>query len=59
MFIALPWMLVSWWPHDNLHVHNGMNLQGLLYIEYGFHLTLIIASLILTYGFLTSLKEQK
>ena len=46
MFIALSWLLLSWWPHDNFHIHNGMDMQGLLYIEYGFHLTLVIASLL-------------
>ena len=57
-FMALTWLLVSWWPHDNLHQHNGMNLQGLLYIEYGFHLTLIIAGFILAYSFATFLKKK-
>ena len=48
-FISLSWLLVSWWPHDNLHIHNGMNAQGLLYIDYIFHVTLIAASLVLVY----------
>ena len=51
-FIAVAWLLVSWWPHDNLHAHNGLNMQGLLYIEYGFHLTLMIAGVVLAYFFL-------
>lgn len=55
-YLSLSWLLISWWPHDNLHLHNGMNLQGLLYIEYGFHLTLIIASLILARAFVQTLK---
>ncbi len=58
-YVCFAWLLVSWWPHDNLHIHNGMNLQGLLYIEYGFHFTLIIASIILTKNFLSLLKEAK
>ena len=56
-FIALSWMLVSWWPHDNLHQHIGMDLQGLLYIEYGFHLTLIISSFILAYSLVSLLRK--
>ena len=55
-FISLAWLLVSWWPHDSLHIHNAMNMQGLLYIDYGFHLTLIIASLILVYYFFAVVK---
>jgi hypothetical protein len=36
--------MVSWWPHDNLHISNGNDLRGLLFIEYGFHFTLMIAA---------------
>jgi len=31
-------------------------LQGLLYIEYGFHVTLIIAAVVLAYSLLTMLR---
>src|ERR1041385_7533423 len=27
MYFALAWLLISWWPHDNLHMHVGMDLQ--------------------------------
>ena len=57
-YIALLWLLLSWWPHDNIHIHNGMNLQGLIYIDYGFHLTLIIASFILTSWFFRTIKTK-
>ena len=56
MYLSVGWFLVSWWPHDNLHLHNGMDLQGLLYIEYGFHVTLILAALVLAFSLLTMLK---
>jgi hypothetical protein len=36
----------------------GVNFQGLLYIEYGFHVTAIIAGLVLAYGFLSLLRQQ-
>ncbi len=55
-FISLIWLLISWWPHDNLHKMIGLDMGKLLLIEYGFHFTLIIASLILTYYFLDSNK---
>ncbi len=51
VYLSIAWYLLNWWPHDNLHIHNGMNLQGLLYIEYGFHVTMIIAGVILAYAF--------
>ena len=53
MYLSIGWLLVSWWPHENLHFHSGMDLQGLLYIEYGFHMTLILSGLVLAYSFLS------
>ncbi len=58
MYLAIGWWLVSWWPHDNLHIHNGSDMQGLLYIEYGFHVTLILTALIVAYGFLKFVRES-
>lgn len=57
VYISIGWLLVSWWPHDNLHIHNGSDLQGLLYIEYGFHMTLMTAGVILAYSFLAMLRQ--
>ena len=57
-YLAIGWLLVSWWPHDNMHIHNGNDLQGLLYIEYGFHVTLMIAGLVLAYSLLTKLRPE-
>jgi hypothetical protein len=51
--ISIAWLLLNWWPHDSLHVHNGMALGGLLVIEYVFHVTLMAAGLILAWFFLT------
>ena len=37
----------------NLHRHDEAdNLPGLLYIDYGFHVPLMIAAIILTYSFI-------
>jgi hypothetical protein len=55
-YLAIGWFMVSWWPHDNMHIHNGDDLQGLLYIEYGFHVTLMASALILAYSLLTMLR---
>ena len=51
--VSIAWLLLNWWPHDSLHAHNGMELNGLLVIEYVFHITLMIAGLILVWFFLT------
>ncbi len=55
-YLAIGWLLVSWWPHDNMHIHNGSDLQGLLYIEYGFHVTLMLSGLILAFSLLTLIR---
>lgn len=56
---SISWLLLNWWIHDSLHTHNGTNLGGLLGIEYGFHVTLMIAGVILAAFFLTLLRQQK
>ena len=50
---VVPGLLVA---PNNLHTHNGMDLQGLLYIEYSFHLRLMTAGLLLAYTLLTLLR---
>ncbi len=57
MYLSIGWLMVSWWPHDNLHIHIGENMQGLLYLLYGFHFTLIIAALALAYCFVSLLRQ--
>ena len=51
-FIATAWLLLSWWPHDNMHKHNGMNLDGLLVIDYVFHVSMMVAGVVLAYNLL-------
>ena len=47
VFLAVVWSLISWWPHDSLHrVMPEGDLVQLLRIEYGFHVTLILAGLV-------------
>ena len=59
MFVIIAWFLLSWWPHDNLHLHNGLNLQGLLFIEYGFHVTLMLAGAVLAFCFVRLLCRSR
>lgn len=50
-FVSVTWLLASWWPHDKLHASIGSDVWKLLGIEYGFHVTLIIASVIVVWEY--------
>jgi hypothetical protein len=56
--LSIAWLLINWWPHDSLHIHNGLNLGGLLAIEYAFHITLMLAGVVLAGFFLAVLRRD-
>ena len=41
--VSIAWVLLNWWSHDSFHFANGLNLDGLLVIEYAYHVTLMVA----------------
>lgn len=53
MYLAIAWLLTNWWVHDGFHMVTGMDPRGLVWIEYGFHVTLIVAGAALAYCFAT------
>jgi hypothetical protein len=59
-YISIAWLLVSWWPHGNLHrVTLAGNWTNLLAIDYGFHLTLMAAAGVVAVFFLRTLRESR
>lgn len=48
-FLGLIWVLGNWWLHDALHVHLGFSMPGLLFVEYGFHVTTMGITVYLLY----------
>ncbi|MCI0441152.1 MAG: hypothetical protein L0177_18775 [Chloroflexi bacterium] len=54
--ISISWSLFSWWSHGSLHIVNGVDPGGLLAIDYGYHVTLIVAALIIASFFWTLLR---
>ncbi len=58
-YLSIAWLLISWWPHDSLHITNGTNMSGLLAIEYVFHFTIIVVGVILVYFFLNVLRGRE
>lgn len=60
VYLAIAWSLLSWWPHSNLHqTHNPDNISGLLAIEYGFHVTLILGAVVIAYFILVKSKQSQ
>ncbi len=59
MYLGVAWLLANWWLHDGFHMVAGLNPGGLLWIEYGFHVTLILAGAALAYGFATMGRESR
>lgn len=57
-YLSLAWVLGNWWAHDSLHQHHGFDLVPLLGIEYGFHVTMMIAGAILAVFFVKALSQR-
>jgi hypothetical protein len=49
MYLAIGYLMVSWWPHLNMHAANGVDFRGLLIIDYLFHLPLEVTAMVLAY----------
>lgn len=41
LFVTLCWFMGNWWIHDNLHMHIGLDMNRLLYIEFAFHMSML------------------
>ena len=52
-YMGIAWSLVNWWAHDGFHRVTGLNFGGLVRIEYGFHVTLILGGILTAYFFLS------
>jgi hypothetical protein len=58
-YLSIAWLLINWWPHDNLHRVIGLNFSRLIWIEYAFHVTLIAAGACVAYFFVTTLRAMQ
>jgi hypothetical protein len=57
--VSIAWLLGNWWAHDSLHMHVGDNTGALLAIEYGFHVTLMIAGAVLAIFFVKAVGSRR
>ena len=59
MYLSISYLMISWWPHLNMHAHNGMDLQGLLFIDFFFHLPLEVAGVVLALSFISLFRSYR
>jgi purine-nucleoside phosphorylase len=57
--ISIAWVLINWWSHDSFHIANGLDLGGLLVIEYAYHVTLMTAGAIAAAWFVAVLRTSR
>jgi hypothetical protein len=58
MYLSIGYLMTSWWLHLNLHAYNGFDLQGLLLIDYFFHLPLEVAAVVLAISFVSLVRSR-
>ena len=59
MYLSISYLMISWWPHLNMHAHNGMDLHGLLIIDFLFHLPLEVAGVVLALSFISLFRSYR
>lgn len=58
-YLAIAWSLINWWPHDSIILHVGLsNPAALLWSEYLFHVTMMIAGIILMAFFFAVARQR-
>jgi hypothetical protein len=57
-YLSIAWSLVSWWPHSNMHRANT-TLEGLVLIDWTFHLTLIVGAAVIGTYLYTVMSKQR
>jgi hypothetical protein len=55
-YVAIGYLTVSWWPHLGMHRVVGFNLDGLLMVDYGFHLPYILSAGVVAHFFFSALR---
>lgn len=59
MYLSIGYLMVSWWPHMGMHASNGLDLEGLLYIDHAFHLPLEVAGVVLAWSFFPQFRSWR
>jgi hypothetical protein len=57
--LSIAWVMLNWWSHDSFHAANGLDLGGLLAIEYAYHVSLMLAGVIAAAWFITVVRRHR
>jgi hypothetical protein len=57
-YVAIAFLLLNWWPHDNMHRMTNGDWSRVVLVEYAFHLPLMLAGAVLAW-FFVSLARRK
>jgi hypothetical protein len=57
--LSIAWVMLNWWSHDSFHTANGLDLGGLLAIEYAYHVSLMLAGVIAAAWFITVVQRYR
>jgi hypothetical protein len=52
-YVAIAFLLLNWWPHDNMHRMTNGDWSRVVLVEYGFHLPLMLAGAVLAWFFVS------
>ncbi len=57
-YLAVAFLLINWWPHDNMHRMTSGDWSRLVLVEYGFHLPLMLAGALLAWFFVSLARRE-
>ena len=57
--LGTSWILIQFWPHDNLHTASGLDLAKILVIDYAFHVTIAASALVVIYYLITARRARR
>ena len=59
-YVSIAWLMLSWWPHANLHrVTPAGAWLNLLYIDSGFHLSVMVGTAIVALFFIRTASAMR
>ena len=56
---SIAWLFGNFWLHDNLHYINGLNMGGLLAIDFLFHVPIMAAGLVVAWAMVRMARDRQ